>query len=51
MRVIHFTQGATDPLEGFDAKGVRFVPLADGRMIRTLAAPTSTLVRKSPPLR
>jgi redox-sensitive bicupin YhaK (pirin superfamily) len=30
MRVIHFTEGATDPLEGFDAKGVHFVPLADG---------------------
>jgi hypothetical protein len=30
MRVIHFTQGATDPLNTFDAKGVRFVPLADG---------------------
>jgi hypothetical protein len=30
MRVIHFTQGATDPLTTHDAKGVRFVPLADG---------------------
>ena len=31
MRVIHFTHGATDPLEGFGAKGVRFLPLADGQ--------------------
>jgi hypothetical protein len=30
MVVIHFTQGATDPLNDFDAKGVRFLPLADG---------------------
>jgi hypothetical protein len=30
MDVIHFTQGATDPLNDFDAKGVRFLPLADG---------------------
>src|SRR5450631_829755 len=30
MDVIHFTRGATDPLTGFDAQGVRFLPLADG---------------------
>jgi hypothetical protein len=30
MDVIHFTVGATDPLEGFDATGVRFLPLAAG---------------------
>jgi hypothetical protein len=30
MRVVHFTEGATDPLHGFRAHGVRFVPLADG---------------------
>ena len=30
MRVIHFTQGATDELTGFRASGVRSVPLADG---------------------
>jgi hypothetical protein len=30
MDVIHFTQGATDPLNDFGAKGVRFLPLADG---------------------
>jgi hypothetical protein len=30
MRVIHFTQGAADPLNSFGATGVRFVPLADG---------------------
>jgi hypothetical protein len=30
MDVIHFTQGATDPLNDFRAKGVRFLPLADG---------------------
>src|SRR5260370_39376055 len=30
MDVIHFTQGATDPLNTHDAKGVRFLPLADG---------------------
>lgn len=30
MDVIHFTQGATDPLSTFEAKGVRFLPLADG---------------------
>jgi hypothetical protein len=30
MRVIHFTHGATDPLEGFGATGARFLPLADG---------------------
>jgi hypothetical protein len=30
MDVIHFTQGATDPLKGFDSAGARFVPLADG---------------------
>jgi hypothetical protein len=30
MRVIHFTHGATDPLQGFGATGARFLPLADG---------------------
>jgi hypothetical protein len=30
MDVIHFTHGAADPLNTFDAKGVRFLPLADG---------------------
>ena len=30
MRVVHFTEGATDPLHGFRAHGVKFVPLADG---------------------
>jgi hypothetical protein len=30
MRVIHFTQGATDKLTGFGSSGARFVPLADG---------------------
>lgn len=30
MRVIHFTEGATDPVQGFCAHGVRVVPLADG---------------------
>jgi hypothetical protein len=31
MNIIHFTRGATDPLEGFGAKGARFLPLADGQ--------------------
>ena len=30
MDVIHFTQGATDPLTGFDASGAGFLPLAVG---------------------
>jgi hypothetical protein len=30
MRVIHFTQGATDKLTGFGSSGASFVPLADG---------------------
>jgi mannose-6-phosphate isomerase-like protein (cupin superfamily) len=30
MRIIHFTQGATDELSGFRALGVSSVPLADG---------------------
>ena len=30
MRVIHFTEGATDFLKGFDAWRVRSVPLASG---------------------
>ena len=30
MRVVLFTEGATDPLRGFRAHGVKFVPLADG---------------------
>jgi hypothetical protein len=31
MQVIHFTHGATDPLESFGAVGARFLPLADGQ--------------------
>ena len=30
MQIIHFTEGATDGLEGFEARDVRSVPLADG---------------------
>jgi hypothetical protein len=30
MIVIHFTDGATDPLQAFHAQLARFVPLADG---------------------
>jgi hypothetical protein len=30
MIIIHFTHGATDPLDSFDATGTRFLPLADG---------------------
>jgi hypothetical protein len=30
MRVIHFTEGATDLMWGSRSKGTRFVPLADG---------------------
>ena len=30
MQIIHFTEGATDELEGFQARDVRSVPLADG---------------------
>ena len=30
MQIIHFTEGATDGLEGFQASDVRSVPLADG---------------------
>lgn len=30
MHVIHFTEGATDPIKQFRARGARFVPLADG---------------------
>jgi hypothetical protein len=30
MRIIHFTRGATEPLNGHHAKGARFLPLADG---------------------
>jgi hypothetical protein len=30
MQIIHFTEGATDRLEGFQARHVRSVPLADG---------------------
>ncbi len=30
MQVIHFTQGTTDPIDDFDAQGIRFVPLAGG---------------------
>jgi hypothetical protein len=31
MDVIHFTLGATDPLTAFDASGVGFLPLTEGR--------------------
>lgn len=31
MDLIHFTQGATDPLTAFDARLVGFLPLAEGR--------------------
>jgi hypothetical protein len=31
MQVIHFTEGATDPIDGFESHGVRFVPLAAGQ--------------------
>jgi hypothetical protein len=31
MDVIHFTRGAADPLNAFDAKRVSCVPLAEGR--------------------
>jgi hypothetical protein len=31
MDVIHFTKGATDPLESFGASGACFLPLADGQ--------------------
>ena len=30
MQIIHFTHGATDPLQGFESNGVRYLPLADG---------------------
>jgi hypothetical protein len=30
MRIVHFTEVATDPIEGFCAHGVRYVPLVDG---------------------
>jgi hypothetical protein len=30
MRVVFFVEGATDPIEGFEARGVRFVPIAAG---------------------
>jgi hypothetical protein len=30
MDVIHFTHGATDPLESVGIRGAHFVPLADG---------------------
>jgi hypothetical protein len=30
LQTIHFTRGATDPLNSFGAKGARFLPLADG---------------------
>jgi TolB-like protein len=41
MHVIHFTEGATDPLEGLDAKGVRFVPLAGGSTNTHISCTTS----------
>ena len=30
MRVVFFVEGATDPIDGFEARGVRFVPIAAG---------------------
>jgi hypothetical protein len=30
LQIVHFTQGACDALRTHDAKGVRFLPLADG---------------------
>jgi len=30
MQVIHFTDGATDPLQAFRSERARLVPLADG---------------------
>lgn len=30
MQVIHFTAGATDPFDDFDALGIRYIPLASG---------------------
>ena len=30
MQVIHFTDGASDPLQAFRSQRARFVPLADG---------------------
>jgi hypothetical protein len=31
VKVIHFTEGAADPLEDFEARGVRYVPLASAQ--------------------
>ena len=31
MQIVHFTQGACDALRTHDAKGVHFLPLADGQ--------------------
>jgi hypothetical protein len=31
VKVIHFTEGATDPIEDFEARGVRYVPLASAQ--------------------
>jgi hypothetical protein len=30
LKIIHFTDGATDPLQAFRAQRAKFVPLADG---------------------
>jgi hypothetical protein len=37
MDVIHFTEGATDPLAVFDATGATIVPLATGHGDRHLS--------------
>jgi hypothetical protein len=30
MHLIHFVEGATDPIDDFDAQGVSHVPIASG---------------------
>lgn len=45
MQVIHFTRGATDPIDDFDAQGERFVPLAGGR---NDSGPTVSCIRLTP---
>lgn len=37
MRVVHFTEGATEPLREFGAQRARFVPLADGARLDLLS--------------
>jgi hypothetical protein len=31
VKIIHFTEGSTDPIEDFEARGVRYVPLASAQ--------------------